>query len=79
MRFKVIAFLTEKVSLSLITKIFQVSLTTVICTLKELKYYLPKSSNKILPRVLMVDEFRSHTCMEDKMSFICANGESGVQ
>lgn len=25
----------------------------------------------------MVDEFRSHTCLEDKMSFICADGESG--
>lgn len=76
-RVKMIAFLTEKVSLSLIAKICQVSLTTVIRTLKELKYYLPKSSDRILPRVLMVDEFRSHTCMEDKMSFICADGESG--
>ncbi|MFS1134170.1 ISL3 family transposase [Enterococcus hirae] len=76
-RFEMIAFLPEKVSLSLIAKLFQVSLTTVIRTLKELKCYLPKASNRILPRVLMVDEFRSHTCMEDKMSFICADGESG--
>lgn len=75
-RFKIIAFLTEKVSLSLIAKIFQESLTTVIRTLKELKYFLPKSSNRILPRILMVDEFHSHTCMEDMMSFICADGES---
>ena len=76
-RFKMISLLTEKVSLSLIAKICQVSLTTVIRTLKELKCYLPTSSKRILPRVLMVDEFRSHTCMEDKMSFICADGESG--
>ena len=25
----------------------------------------------------MVDEFRSHTSIEYKMSFICANGETG--
>ena len=72
-----ISLLTEKVSLSLIAKICQVSLTTVIRTLKELKCYLPTSSKRILPRVLMVDEFRSHTCMEDKMSFICTDGKSG--
>ncbi|HGF7600457.1 TPA: ISL3 family transposase [Enterococcus hirae] len=77
MQFKMISLLTEKVSLSLIAKICQVSLTTVIRTFKELKCYLPTSSKRILPRVLMVDEFRSHTCMEDKMSFICADGESG--
>ncbi len=53
-----ISLLTEKVSLSLIAKICQVSLTTVIRTLKELKCYLPTSSKRILPRVLMVDEFR---------------------
>ena len=76
-RFKIISFLTEKVSLSFIAKICQVSLTTVIRTLKELKCYLPKPSKSTLPRVLMVDEFRSHTCKEDKMSFICADGETG--
>ena len=76
-QFKMISLLTEKVSLSLIAKICQVSLTTVIRTLKELKCYLPTSSKRILPRVLMVDEFRSHTCMEDKMSFICTDGKSG--
>nr|WP_265162011.1 hypothetical protein [Enterococcus faecium] len=32
----------------------------------------PKQSKRILPRVLMVDEFRSHASIEDKMSFICA-------
>ena len=25
----------------------------------------------------MVDEFRSHASIEDKMSFICADGETG--
>ncbi|WP_141747852.1 transposase, partial [Enterococcus sp. HMSC058D07] len=68
---------TEKVSLSFIAKSCQVSLTTVIRTLKEFKSYLPKQSKKILPRVLMVDEFRSHASIEDKMSFICADGETG--
>ena len=52
-------------------------MTTVIRTLKEFKSYLPKQSKKILPRVLMVDEFRSHASIEDKMSFICADGETG--
>ncbi|MBO0468895.1 ISL3 family transposase [Enterococcus plantarum] len=76
-RYKITSLLTEKVSLSFIAKSCQVSLTTVIRTLKELKSYLPKSSKRILPKVLMVDEFRSHTSTEDKMSFICADGESG--
>ncbi|BDP61217.1 hypothetical protein EfmJHP38_21550 [Enterococcus faecium] len=52
-------------------------MTTVIRTLKEFKSYLPKQSKRILPRVLMVDEFRSHASIEDKMSFICADGETG--
>ncbi len=76
-KFKITALLTEKVSLSFIAKTCQVSLTTVIRALKELKSYLPKSSKRVLPKVLMVDEFRSHASMEDKMSFICADGESG--
>ncbi|EJF50498.1 putative transposase, partial [Enterococcus sp. C1] len=57
-RYKIASLLTEKVSLSFIAKSCQVSLTTVIRTLKEFKSYLPKQSKKILPRVLMVDEFR---------------------
>ncbi|BDP53955.1 hypothetical protein EfmJHP35_18790 [Enterococcus faecium] len=76
-RYKIASLLTEKVSLSFIAKSCQVSLTTVIRTLKEFKSYLPKQSKKILPRVLMVDEFRSHASIEDKMSFICADGETG--
>ncbi|BDP90606.1 hypothetical protein EfmGK923_07790 [Enterococcus faecium] len=36
--------------------------------MKEFKSYLPKQSKKILPRVLMVDEFRSHASIEDKMA-----------
>ena len=67
------SLLTEKVSLSFIAKSCQVSLTTVIRILKEFKSYLPKSSKRILPKVLMVDEFRSHASIEDKMSFICAD------
>lgn len=76
-RFKIISLLTEKVSLSFIAKVCQVSLTTVIRALKALKSYLPKPSKRVLPRVLMVDEFRSHVSTEDKMSFICADGETG--
>lgn len=76
-KFKIISLLAEKVSLSFIAKTCQVSLTTVIRTLKELKSYLPNAAKKSLPKVLMVDEFRSHASIEDKMSFICADGESG--
>lgn len=76
-KFKIIHLLTEKVSLSFIANHCQVSLTTVIRILKELKHYLPNNENRKLPRVIMVDEFRSHTSLEDKMSFICADGETG--
>ncbi len=48
-RYKIASLLTEKVSLSFIAKSCQVSLTTVIRTLKEFKSYLPKQSKKILP------------------------------
>ena len=75
-RYKITSLLTEKVSLSFIAKSCQVFLTTVIRTLKEFKSYLPEQSKKIIPRVLMVDEFRSHSSIEDKLSFICANGET---
>lgn len=64
-------------SLSFIAKSCQVSLSTVIRTLKEFKSYLLKPTKRILPKVLMFDEFRSHTSIEDKMSFICADGETG--
>lgn len=73
-RYKIASLLTEKVSLSFIAKSCQVSLTTVIRTLKEFKSYLPKPTKRILPKVLMVG---SHTSIEDKMSFICADGETG--
>ncbi len=77
LRYKIISLLTDKVSLSFIAKLCTVSLTTVIRILKELKSYLPGNAKKVLPKVLMVDEFRSHASLEDKMSFICADGESG--
>ncbi|MGG5307753.1 transposase [Enterococcus pernyi] len=48
-------------------------MTTVIRTLKEFKSYLPKSTKRILPKVLI----RLHTSIADKMSFICADGETG--
>lgn len=74
---KIIDLLSEKVSFSFIAKYCHVSLTTVIRTLKELGAYLPKQAKNLLPKVLMVDEFRSHVSTEDKMSFICADGETG--
>lgn len=42
----------ERVSLSFNVKSCQISLTTIIHTLKELKSYLSKSSKKTLLRVL---------------------------
>ena len=76
-KMKIIALLTEKVSLSFIAKHCQVSIPTVTRILKSLKTYLPKQAKRHLPKVLMVDEFRSHVSSEDKMSFICADGETG--
>lgn len=76
-RCKIASLLTEKVSLSFIAKSCQVSLSTVSRILKEFHSYLPKPYKSVLPKVLMVDEFRSHTSTEDKMSFICADGETG--
>ncbi|TKM22263.1 ISL3 family transposase, partial [Enterococcus faecium] len=66
-RYKIASLLTEKVSLSFIEKSCQVSLTTVISKLKEFISYLRKQSKKILHRVLIVDDFRSHGSIEDKM------------
>ena len=73
LRYKIISLLTDKVSLSFIAKLCTVSLTTVIRIIKELKSYPPGNAKKVLPKVLMVDEFRSHASLEDKMSFICAD------
>src|SRR5699024_4992167 len=42
-----------------------------------IKPQLPKAKQLYLPKVLLVDEFRSHTSLEDKMSFICVDGETG--
>ena len=74
-RHKIASLLTEKVAF--IAKSCQVSLITVIRTLKEFKSYLPKQSKKTLLKVLMVDEFRSHASIENKMSFIREDGETG--
>nr|OTP47734.1 hypothetical protein A5881_002856 [Enterococcus termitis] len=74
---KILALLKEKISLRLIASLCHVSITTVIRVLKSIEAYLPTRKQPYLPSVLMVDEFRSHTSLEDKMSFICANGETG--
>ena len=76
-KFKIMDLLKEKCSLTLIAKLCHVSITTVIRILKGLRTYIPNSKTSTLPTVLMVDEFRSHASLEDKMSFICADGETG--
>lgn len=53
-------------------------LSFVICvnhTLKEAENYLPLKEKNRLPRVLMIDEFRSHISLKDKMSLIFADSE----
>ena len=76
-KFKIIDLLKEKCSLTLIAKLCHVSITTVIRILKGLRTYIPDPKTSHLPTVLMVDEFRSHASIEDKMSFICADGKTG--
>lgn len=75
--FKIIDLLREKISMTLIARLTQVSITTVIRTLRSLVPYLPDKHKESLPEVLMVDEFRSHAIKEDKMSFICSDGKTG--
>lgn len=75
--FKIIDLLQEKLSLTCIAKLTQVSITTVIRVLKSLADYVPDRYHERLPEVLMVDEFRSHATIEDSMSFICADGQTG--
>ncbi|MBE9390474.1 ISL3 family transposase [Vagococcus salmoninarum] len=77
-KIKILDLLSEKISMTLIAKLCSVSITTVIRILRSLSTYLPTPTNPVtLPKVLMVDEFRSHASLEDKMSFICADGETG--
>ncbi|MHC9001157.1 transposase [Enterococcus bulliens] len=76
-KFKIIDLLKEKCSLTLIAKLCHVSITTVIRILKGLRTYIPDPKTSHLPTVLMVDEFRSYASIEDKMSFICADGKTG--
>ena len=78
MTFRILELLTQKISMTVIAKICHVSLTTVIRVLKSVEKHLPETLKpRSFPKVLMVDEFRSHATYEDKMSFICANGETG--
>lgn len=63
--------------MTLIAKLCHVSIHTVIRELHKFRKHLPSKYNLVLPKVLMVDEFRSHAKKEAAMSFICANGESG--
>lgn len=77
-KFKILSLLKEKVSCTFMAKFCGVSITTVLRLLRSLEPYLPTIHSKAdLPNVLMVDEFRSHTSYEDKMTFICADGETG--
>ncbi|MGX6966219.1 ISL3 family transposase [Vagococcus teuberi] len=64
--------------MTLIAKLCQVSLTTVLRVLKSVETQLPHQlKSQRFPDVLMVDEFKSHASREDKMSFICADGKTG--
>ncbi|MFI3806166.1 ISL3 family transposase, partial [Vagococcus fluvialis] len=75
---KILELLTEKISMTFIAKQCHVSLTTVLRVLKSVESQLPQQLKpRSFPEVLMVDEFRSHASYEDKMSFICADGETG--
>lgn len=75
---KILELLTEKISMTFIAKLCQVSLTTVLRVLKSVETQLPHQLKpRSFPEVLMVDEFRSHASYEDKMSFICADGKTG--
>ena len=77
-KLKIIDLLKEKISCTLIARLCGVSITTVLRVLRSLEDYTPSMRIKApLPKVLMVDEFRSHATYEDKMTFICADGESG--
>lgn len=75
-KFKIMHLLQEKVSLTFIAKLCNVSITTVIRVLQKSATSLPKQRTH-LPKVIMVDEFKSHVAAEDNMSFICANGDTG--
>ncbi|MDT2813237.1 ISL3 family transposase [Vagococcus carniphilus] len=77
-KLEIIDLLSKTISYTLISNLCSVSINTVIRTLRSLEVYLPKTKgDALLPEVLMVDEFRSHAPHEEKMSFICADGESG--
>lgn len=73
---KIMTLLLENISLTVIAKLCNVSINTVIRIVQKLSDSLPKN-RKDLPEVLMVDEFRSHVAAEDNMSFICADGKTG--
>ena len=76
-RLEIARLLKEKMAMSLIAKLCYVSSNTVARELYKFKEYLPNKYHLVLPKVLMVDEFRSHAKKEESMSFICADGESG--
>ena len=76
-RLEIARLLKEKIAMTLIAKLCYVSSNTVMRELHKFKEYLPNKYNVVLPKVLMVDEFRSHAKKEGSMSFICADGESG--
>ena len=77
-KWQILHLLKEKVSLTFIAKQCHVSITTVIRLLQSVETQLPKQLHpRTFPKVLMMDEFRSHASYEDKMSFICADGQSG--
>lgn len=78
MTVRILELLNQKISMTIISKICHLSLTTVIRVLKSVEKHLPETLKpRSFLKVLMVDEFRSHATYEDKMSFICVDGETG--
>lgn len=76
-RLEIARLLKERIAMTLIAKLCFVSSNTVIRELHQFKKYLPNKQTLVLPKVLMVDEFRSHAKKEQSMSFICADAETG--
>ncbi len=59
-RLEIARLLKERIAMTLIAKLCFVSSNTVIRELHQFKKYLPNKQTLVLPKVLIVDEFRSY-------------------
>lgn len=75
-KFSILEALSNSQSASLIARNHSVSWSTVQCVIQSLRSSI-KRKREWLPSCLMVDEFRSLKNMDGKMSFICADGNTG--